>query len=867
MRSYLKRVAQVFAENVGEHLSEYTFVFPNHRAGIFFRKYLGQSLDRPIFSPEIMTINDCFGSLSDLYIADQLSLLVRLYDLYKELRPTAEPIEKFLHWGRMMLADFSEIDNHLVSNVEALYEAIEDMHDIDAHFLSLTDEQRKAIERFWGEFYSSMNRNNSGMHGKFLSTWQLLYPLYVGLRDSLLQDNLAYEGLLHRQVIETWTSIPSERFKNHYVFIGFNALTESERQLMLLLRDRGCADFYFDYESPYLADDENRASLFKNENQGLFKSRFIIPLEAEFLPPKITHVSVSSIVAEAREVYRILQQLFPEQTPQKEDFTRTAVVLPDEQLLIPLLDCFPQSITDINVTMGYPLRASDLYLLVANPEKEIYHLPSDGISMLCLLRDRLKALQTKENSEALYLLCKTINHIEKVIAQYPNLIFSADAVMQILRMLTKDMTIPYAGEPLNGLQVMGVLETRALDFDNIIITCFNDELYPGRSHGNSFIPYVLRRGFGLPTLERQNAIFAYNFYRMISYAQHVWFITNATADDRHSGEVSRYLYQLKWQYQCRIEYVNIVHTLARSTTKQPEQPKTENVLMRLEQMKKRTFSASMLNKYLYCQKQFYYRYVLGLREPKRDDDVTVADNLLGTVLHKIIEVLYKPYENRMVEPSDIRSILDSLTEDVWQSLPMSEVADDPLAVHVVRNYVRNILEYDWQLAPFHYYAGETKVNAELDVPDLGVIKFEGIIDRVDMHNGVVRVIDYKTGAATLEYNDMKHVFNRDKNQDKALQTLLYCWMFKENTPDYLSEKVDIVPHIYAVRTLAKGKDSGTRLSSKSTTNSIYTPEVEQELKEAITNLLREIYNPELAFQPTSEYTRCDTCLFYELCKG
>ena len=184
MKSYLKRIAQVFAENVGEHLSGYTFVFPNHRAGLFFRKYLGQSLDHPIFSPEIMTINDCFGSLSELYVADQLSLLVRLYDLYKNMRPSAEPIEKFLHWGKMMLADFSEIDNHLVSNVEALYEAVEDIHDIDTHFLSLTSEQRKAIERFWGEFYGSKNHNNSGMHNTFLSTWRLLYPLYLGLRAS-----------------------------------------------------------------------------------------------------------------------------------------------------------------------------------------------------------------------------------------------------------------------------------------------------------------------------------------------------------------------------------------------------------------------------------------------------------------------------------------------------------------------------------------------------------------------------------------------------------------------------------------------------------------------------------------------------------
>lgn len=866
MSSYLKRLAQVFAQEVGEQLSKYTFVFPNRRAGLFFRKYLGQALERPIFSPEIMTINECFGSLSDLCVADQLSLLMRLYALYQDLRPEAEPVEQFLHWGKMMLADFSEIDNHLVSNVEALYEAVEDVHDIDTHFYSLTETQRQAIARFWGEFHESLSHNNSRMHTNFLRTWQLLYPLYNGLKASLLQDKLAYEGLLHRQVIEHWNAIPSERFRSHYVFVGFNALTESERQLLILLRDRGCADFYFDYENPCLSDPENRASLFMKDNLQLFQSRYAIPANEESTPPTITHISVSSTVGEAREVYHILQQLYPQDTSLGADFTRTAVVLPDEQLLIPLLDCFPKSVTDINVTMGYPVRASDLYMLVAYPEKEWDNLPTDGLPMLALLRERLVGLRTKENSEALYLLCKTISQIEKVIEQYPQVTFSAEAVMQILRMLTKDMTIPYVGEPLNGLQVMGVLETRALDFDNIIITGFNDELYPGRSHSNSFIPYILRRGFGLPTPERQNAIFAYNFYRMLSYAQHVWLITNSTADDQHSGEVSRYLYQLQWQYGYEIEHLHIVDTITKGVSKKSAQEKSKEVLIRLDQLKQWSFSASMLNKYLYCQKQFYYRYVLGLREPDRPDDVVVADNTLGTVLHRIMETLYQPLENQYVRADSVREILDSLTEEKWQTLPFDEIENDPLAVHVVRNYVRNILAHDLQIAPFYYHAGETNVKADLEIPEWSTIRFVGKIDRIDKRNDEVRVIDYKTGSAHLEYQDMNHVFDRVENQDKALQTLLYCWMLKEQSPDFLLDNVNIVPHIYSVRAISSNKVADTTIVAKKDQNSVYTADVESEFKEGLMDLLREIYNPEIPFAPTPKTERCKSCLFRSLCK-
>ena len=166
--SYLHRLAQVFAREVGNELTGYTFVFPNRRAGLFFRRYLGQALPQPIFSPRVMTINECFASLSDLRVTDQLTLLMRLYTQYQQLRPEPEPIEQFLHWGKMMLADFSEIDNHLVSNVEALYEAVKDLHDIDEHFVALTDTQRNAIKKFWGDFYASTDKNSNTLHHRFI---------------------------------------------------------------------------------------------------------------------------------------------------------------------------------------------------------------------------------------------------------------------------------------------------------------------------------------------------------------------------------------------------------------------------------------------------------------------------------------------------------------------------------------------------------------------------------------------------------------------------------------------------------------------------------------------------------------------------
>ena len=868
MSSYLQRLAQVFAQNVGNQLSEYTFVFPNRRAGLFFRRYLGQALSQPIFSPRVVTINECFASLSDLRVTDQLTLLLRLYTIYQSLRPGAESIEQFLHWGKMMLADFSEIDNHLVSNVESLYEAVKDLHDIDNHFISLTDAQRNAIKKFWGDFYASSDKNNNQLHHRFVRTWELLFPLYKGLTNSLLQDNLAYEGLLHRQVIKHWDSIPAERFESHYVFIGFNALTESERQLLLHLRDRGCADFYFDYEDAYLSDPENRASLFREENLRTFPSRYEIPTRTDAEPPKITLLSVDSTIGEAREVYHVLDHLYPSDTPANTDFTRTAVVLPDEQLLIPLLDCFPEGVKKINVTMGYPLRASELYMLIAYPEKYFSPMPTTGEDMINALRESLRPMRTGANSEAHYLLTKALDMVEGVAAQYPAIQFSAEAVMQILRMMTMQSTIPYTGEPLDGLQVMGVLETRALDFDNLIITGFNDDLYPGRAHNNSFIPYILRRGFGLPTQERQDAIFAYNFYRMLSYAKHVWFITNAVADEQHSGEVSRYFYQLQWQYGVKIEQVNVVNALSTPAQKPAEIAKDEDVMQLLSAARERGFSASAMNAYLFCPKKFFYRYVQGIHEPEKVEDITTSEATIGTALHAIMQTLYTPYIQKVVTESNIQEILDSLT-DRWDELlkDKDQIRTDQLATFFIKQYVQNILRYDKQQAPFIYLNGEQKIDANVTVPQVGKVPFYGYIDRLDQQSNTLRVIDYKTGKANIEYRDMEHIFSRTENQDKALQTMLYCWLLEQHAPQLLRNVAHIAPHIYPVRSMSKIDDVQTLIHQRGNTDFVWNDEVKQEFIEGLTTLLQEIFDPNIPFAPTSTSKRCDRCAFCALCKG
>lgn len=865
MQGKLHAIAETFVREVGNDLQHYTFVFPNHRAGLFFRKYLGQYIDKPMFAPHIMSINECFAELSDLQIADQLTLLLRLYDEYQKLRPEAEGLERFIYWGKMMLTDFSEIDNHWVTHVEALFSSVNDWHAIEQRFHYLSDNQRKALSRFWKEFHESDTRHpNSEMHKHFLHTWDLLFPLYTNLRNNLKQDNLAFEGMLHREVIEHWNDIPADRFRKQYVFLGFNALTTTERELMLRLQDMGKADFYFDYDGPYLSDPQNRASLFMEENLRDFHSRYPISQEEKYQDPEITWVSVPSTIGEVHEVNRILSNIVSANCP---DLTRTAVVLPDEQLLIPLLHAFPESVSKINVTMGYPLRATSLYMPIAYPDQHLNTnpttAPQTAAEFITQMRSYLLAQRNQENTEGIYQLTKVLDHLDTAITAYPQIAFTIPDMQQLLKMLTMECTIPYAGEPLNGLQVMGVLETRALDFDNIIITDFNDDLYPGRSRSNSFVPYALRVGFNMPTTDRQNAIFAYNFYRMLSYAKHVWFITNSTADEQHSGEVSRYLYQLKWQYNAHINEVVITNQLVT-----PQQPASKEISkdQLIDQLQ--VLSASALTTYLSCPKRFYYQHIKHLQELEPDESVSASDKTLGIVLHKIIEELYQPGQN--ITSSTIEHLLHQINDDTfWAGLnPLKKLNGDVLAERVVRTYVNNVLLYDATQTPFQLVAAEEKVAIHL--PQYNLL-LKGTVDRIDTKGNITRIIDYKTGKSDTEFISMEDVFGvvppaedngytpRKKGKSQILQTLLYCWILSERYPN-------LSPHIYATRRLADTTTITCVHTKDSEEALVFDDKLKQEFSDELHKLIDEILNKDIPFYPTSESRLCDTCPFAMLCE-
>jgi hypothetical protein len=399
----------------------------------------------------------------------------------------------------------------------------------------------------------------------------------------------------------------------------------------------------------------------------------------------------------------------------------------------------------------------------------------------------------------------------------------------------------------------------------------------------------LRRGFDLPTIERQDAIFAYNFYRMLSHAKKIWFIANTHADDQHSGELSRYYYQLLWQYQIPIKHIIINDKLQSNTTDRQPILKTQETLDTLSKFyvsstQKRHLSATALGEYLRCQKAFYYKYIRNIRDKDADDSVSISNITFGEVYHEIMQHLYTPHEGRFVHENDIATLKQNVYDDqYWAALkPLEKLQGDELADKVIRNCVYTTLEHDLKLVPFEYYKSELETSRTLHIPRLQQdFSFFGKIDRVDVKSNHMRVIDYKTGSATLDFTSMPEIFGCNKNTDETtetnvrkegnkyiLQTLLYCWLLEtDKRIQPLQEKyansLGMAPNIYSIRQLHE-EDTPTHLHRKDE-EILYTADIAQEFVSQLTDLIEEIYNPDIPFYPTESTKNCENCYLSEIC--
>lgn len=1015
MTPFLCKIANIFHGQYGDRLYTCTFVFPNRRAGLFFQKYLSEIAGKPMFSPTMLTIQELFESFSPYRPSEKVESLVLLHRLYGEISGSGEPFDDFLYWGEMLLNDFNDVDKYLV-DARDLFRNVHDYRSLDDDMGHLSERQVEAIRRFWSHF---MPVEGNRTKERFQKVWEVLFELYTSFREALHGKGQAYEGMMFREVLERAESgtldLPE---RDHYSFVGLNALTPSEAGLMEYLKNRGQADFYWDYESPLVRDEKNRASSWVKENLSRFPSRFSLDEGAwemelagliqsqealqgisrgqihgldkgegnrrserleqreqreqqeqqeqheqqetweELRKTRVEAIGVPSGVGQAKQASQLLLGLIQSNAiPDPDEAIQTAIVLPDETLLMPLLYSIPPEIGKINVTMGYSLsNASIAYLidLIAQLQKSargeegtftFYHR-----HVKALLAHPLISGAAQEEAEALgqAVIARNLNRVgeadipphplfEKLftpvtgwqdVGEYLKSILTAlfqsltgermseerpegsvraidlerefivqcykaisrldnnlqetsgasvETYFRLFKQLARGLSVAFCGEPLSGLQVMGVLETRAIDFENLIILSFNEGVYPERSGASSFIPYTLRQGFGLPTREQQDGTYAYHFYRMISRAKRVFLLYDTRTEGIQTGEVSRYFYQLKYLYGSHFDLSErvVAYDVAAPEVLPVTVTKTPGVMRKLNGYREGgdTFlSASLINQYIDCPLRFYFMAVEGLSEEKEVRETIEAD-LFGSIFHRVMELMYSRYKGKVITPDTLNEMMKDeqrLTEAIEQAFARYYFKEEGnarqlegqhyLVGEVLRSYVLQTLKLDREFTPFEYVGAEYRFNRAYRVNESLALNVKGIIDRVDRVNGVFRVIDYKTGMGATEFKETQQLFDASKGNrpHQILQVFLYGMFYLLENPG-----VQVSPAIYYLRSVYKDFDPTVRCDKHPIGDiSVYLPE----FKEQLNALLEDIFDPSIPFTQTENLKNCEWCAFRELCE-
>ena len=958
MESFLKLVAADLYKHTEGNLAHTAVVFPNKRAGLFFNEYLAQESESPIWSPAYVSISELFRSLSPWEVGDPVKLVCELYKIFRRETQSTETLDDFYFWGEMLISDFDDADKNRV-DTDKLFSNLQDLRNIMDDYTFIDDEQEEAIRQFFQNF--SIERRTA-LKERFISLWDVLGNIYKGFRESLASQNIAYEGMMYRHVIEHLDvdKLPYEK----YVFVGFNVLNKVEHTLFTQLKDAGKAVFYWDYDEFYMK--ENRQAVTHEAGEFIRRNLrdFPSPLSGELFknlskPKEVHYIASSTENAQARYLPQWIRNNLT--TPEKE----TAVVLCNEALLQPVLHSLPAEVKHVNITMGFPLSQTPVYsfliallelhthgfnfksgrytfqsvvTLLKHPytrqltgqaellEKELtrnnrfYPLPGElgkdefltrlftplsGNLNLCIrLSETLQQVAgiyqantsgTEDTDafnqlyrESLFKAYTTINRFRTLIEE-DELTVQSETFRRLLVKVLSATNIPFHGEPAIGMQVMGVLETRNLDFRHLVLLSVNEGQLPKSGGDSSFIPYNLRKAFGMTTIEHKIAVYAYYFYRLLQRAERITLIYNTSSDGLNRGEWSRFMLQflIEWPHPITRQFLEAGQspqgTSSITVEKTPDVMRQMQSLFDVRANPKAKFSPSALNYYLDCPLKFYYRYVAGLSAP---DEVSaeIDSATFGSIFHYAAEHIYKDLttHGKVINKEALETLLrndvklqdyvDTAFKKLFFNVPQNEKPEyngvQLINSAVIARYLKQLLQNDLRYAPFTFIASEMEVDEPIDIQTpKGVIKSRigGIIDRMDSKDGTLRIVDYKTGGDADTPPHVESLFIPDKKRSNyVFQTFLYAAIMCRKQPTMKIAPALLYIHRAATETYSPVIQMGESRKPKEAVEDF--SKYEKEYRERLQGLLEEIFNPEKSFTQTEIIEKCTYCDFKALCK-
>ncbi len=945
MKPFLKELAEKI---LARHLKpeELTIVFPNRRAALFFRKYLAELLNKPIWSPNLLSIEELFTQHSSLAEADRLDLIFRLYSVYREVMQNTESFDQFYFWGDMLLRDFDEVDRYLV-NAPLLFKDLSKLRELDESFDYLTEEQKEFLKDFWLNFQDKP----TGSKEEFLKVWSGLPKVYTEFSNSLQKDGIGYAGMIHKHVAEKVVKVKHDAETHlNVIFAGFNALTKVEEELLSYYVNHG-AQVYWDADTYYTENKHQEAGQFFRayKNHTVLGKTFVDPIPSNFLnleqERNVALIGVSQKVGQAK----LIGQQLEEKLKQGLDPEKTVIVLADESMLMPVLHSLPPYLESVNVTMGYQLRnvplynlldllldlqinrkgeyfnhrqvvaiLSHAYILMLDADKaheiriDIIHknqivIKASEFATSPILTSLFKIVDESGISTYLINAVQAIGaglnaqssfdqeyafHFYKQLTRLRDVLMDSNSqpdikgFQKLFRQVIQSQRIPFAGEPLKGLQIMGVLETRNLDFENVFMLSLNEGLLPASPRQGSYIPNAIRKAYSLPTNEQQDAIYAYLFYRVLQRAKNITLLYNSEPDILGVGEMSRYVKQLIYESGWKINQQILTNNIEISPLGAIVIEKDETIISLLKDKytdaTSRGLSPSALNDYIECSLKFYLKYLAGLKEAQEveeDLDARVFGNFLHDVMHGFYAEIIANRGSRSITINDfernavkarVKKLIDTAFINHYKLDLDKEVNYQGQRIvvrEIVRKFAEHILKRDKEYAPFTIELIEEKdfsMVVAFDNANGIAAKLAGRIDRVDSKEGIVRVIDYKTGADKLTFKSIESFFSREGKRNKAaFQTVLYAWMFHEKYKDALTIRQLTPGLINRENLFAEPFKFAFEMDRKSLLDvRPYLAEFEGRLK----SLLQELFDSSMPFIQTKEEKICAYCVYKSMCR-
>ncbi len=913
--SFLEKIAATILHDYSSRLFEITIILPNKRAKVFLIEALRKQIDQTILSPNIVSIEDFVQEVASVRSIDPIELLFEFYEVYLSIteKQHQQSFELFANWAKTLLQDFNEIDRYLLEPSHVL-----------SYLKDIEDIKRWGIEV----------ENKTKLLENYIDFWKLLPRYYEAFYTHLVNKGFGYQGLIYREAVNNLNHFSNTITNKTYVFAGFNALNAAEEKIVQHLLALDQAKIFWDIDQTFLNDPYHDAGLFVRRFKESWKHYKSNPFEwivDDFSQSKnIQVIGTPKTIGQAKLSGSIIENIIKDNTNCSLD--KVAIVLGEENLLMPILYSLPYSVGALNITMGYSgknnpsqiliaklfkmhtnaisrnstnyvfyykdvldilthpliephaktsqlvkvikennytfitysklnelnLNSSDLFDLLFQKWENGSLAVLESISALLLL---IKENFNNENEEEkiaktfVFSIFKVINKLINYYSQH-NHIDNIQTLYAIYKQVIDIAEVSFEGEPLNGLQIMGVLESRVLDFDTVIVTSMNEGKFPAGKSQNSFIPYDVKKELGLPTFKEKDAIYTYHFYHLLQRTKNIYLIYNTENDGLDPGERSRFITQLEVEKQPKHNLTfDIYNPVLPATAYKPVViPKSDAVMERLKEIAETGFSPSALTSYIRNPIDFYFQKILRIREVEEVEE-NIALNTLGTIIHETLKTLYDPLIDKFVSEEDVFNCFKLLDDEVLRQFKLvykeGEIKKgrNLLAFEVAKRNVFNFLKMELDAIKngdaIKIIALEKTFQRELNHPKLPFpVLIKGNVDRIELRNGKIRIIDYKTGKVEKANVILKswNGLTQELKNDKIIQVLAYAFMFEKEAGD-----IPMEVGIISFKNLKSGFLSFGFKEDKEL-NSTVTKEILNDYLDEVVLLLNEIFNANIPFE-------------------